>query len=93
MLALVTALLGEEGITLVGIEEPENYVHPNALEAFARYLLQAEERVQIILTTHSPLLLNFLNEPEAICVVRRGDKGTEVRREPDPAAVRRALEA
>ena len=93
MLALMTALLGEEDITLVGIEEPENYIHPNALEAFARYLLLAKDRVQIILTTHSPLLLNFLNEPEAVCIVRRGDHGTEVTREPDPVAVRTALNA
>jgi predicted ATPase len=93
MLALMTALLGEEDITLVGIEEPENYIHPNALEAFARYLLLAKDRVQIIITTHSPLLLNFLNEPEAVCIVRRGAKGTEVKREPEPAAVREALNA
>lgn len=93
MLALMTALLGEDDIALVGIEEPENYIHPNALEAFARYLLLAKERVQIIITTHSPLFLNYLNEPEAVCIVRRGERGTEVEREPDPAAVRRALEA
>jgi predicted ATPase len=92
MLALMTALLGEDDIRLVGIEEPENYVHPNALEAFARYLQIAKDRVQILITTHSPLLLNFLADPEAVCVVRRGDKGTEVVREPEPAAVRKALE-
>lgn len=93
MLALMTALLGEDGVTLVGVEEPENYVHPNALEAFARYILLARETIQILITTHSPLLLNFLNEPEAVCVVRRGEKGTEVERELEPAAVRKALEA
>jgi predicted ATPase len=93
MLALMTALLGEDDITLVGIEEPENYVHPNALESFARYLLLAKEKVQIIITTHSPLLLNFLNEPDAVCIVRRGERGTEVEREPDPSSVRKALQA
>ncbi len=53
MLALMTALLGEDDITLIGLEEPENYVHPNALEAFARYVLLAKDRIQIIITTHS----------------------------------------
>jgi predicted ATPase len=91
MLALMTALFGEEDITLVGIEEPENYVHPNALESFASYLLDAANRVQLIVTTHSPLLLNYLNSPDAICIVRRGSKGTEVTREPNPQAVRQAL--
>jgi len=93
MLALMTALLGESDITLVGIEEPENYVHPNALEAFARHLVLARERVQIIITTHSPLLLNYLGDADAVCVVRRGEHGTEITREPDPAAVRAALQA
>jgi len=93
MLALMTALLGEDDITLVGIEEPENYVHPNALEAFARYVQLATERIQVLITTHSPLLLNFLNEPEAVCVVRRGERGTEIERELEPAAVRQALQA
>jgi predicted ATPase len=93
ILALLTALLGEDDMTLVGIEEPENYVHPNALESFARYLLLAGRRVQIILTTHSPLLLNYLDAPEAVCLVHRGARGTEIEREPDPASVRRALEA
>ena len=92
MLALMTALLGEGDITLVGVEEPENYVHPNALDAFARYVQVARERIQILITTHSPLLLNFLNEPEAVCVVRRGKKGTEIERELEPAAVHKALE-
>jgi predicted ATPase len=31
MLALMTAMLGEDDITIIGIEEPENYIHPNAL--------------------------------------------------------------
>jgi len=67
-------------------------VHPNALDAFARYVQIARERIQILITTHSPLLLNFLNEPEAVCVVRRGKKGTEIERELEPSAVHKALE-
>ena len=93
MLALMTALLGEEDIALVGIEEPENYIHPNALEAFARYLQLAKDKTQILITTHSPLLLNFLDEPEAVCVVRRSESGTKVEREMAPEAVREALRA
>jgi predicted ATPase len=94
MLALMTALFGETGSNLIGIEEPENHVHPTALAAFAQYLLKARERVQILVTTHSPLLLDFLNDPEAICVVRHTDQeGTRVTRESNADAVRQALEA
>jgi predicted ATPase len=94
MLALMTALFGETGSNLIGIEEPENHVHPTALKAFAEYLLKARERVQILVTTHSPLLLDFLNEPEAVCVVRHSDQdGTRVSRENNADAIRQALEA
>lgn len=94
MLALMTALFGEPGGHLVGIEEPENYVHPTALAAFAEYLLKAKEQVQVLVTTHSPLLLDFLNEPSAVCVVQRSDEqGTRVVREANPEGVRQALEA
>ena len=94
MLALMTALFEEVGSSLVGIEEPENHVHPTALAAFAEYLLKARVRVQILVTTHSPLLLDFLNEPDAVCVVRHTDQeGTRVTRESDAEAVRHALEA
>jgi len=94
MLALMTALFGESESNLIGIEEPENHVHPTALAAFAEYLLKARDRVQILVTTHSPLLLDFLNEPEAVCVVRHSDQsGTRVTRESNTAAVRQALEA
>lgn len=94
MLALMTALFGEAGTNLIGIEEPENHIHPTALASFAEYLLKARERVQILVTTHSPLLLDFLNEPAAVCVVRHTDQlGTRVTREQNADAIRQALEA
>ncbi|PKB70425.1 MAG: hypothetical protein BZY87_10695 [SAR202 cluster bacterium Io17-Chloro-G6] len=94
MLALLTALLGEAGSNIIGIEEPENYVHPTALASFAEYLLKARDRIQLVVTTHSPFLLDLLNEPDAVCVVRRtADNGTQVTREDNAEAVRQALDA
>ena len=94
MLALMTALHGEPSANLVGIEEPENYVHPSALSSFVEYLLEKREQVQMMITTHSPLLLDFLGDPAAVSVVRRSDNGdTTVARETNPDGVRRALEA
>ena len=94
MLALMTALLAEPETNLIGIEEPENYVHPTALSAFVQYLLTAQERTQLMVTTHSPLLLDYLNEPEAVRVVRhQGERGTVVLPQENPDGVRRALEA
>ena len=94
MLALMTALLAEPETNLIGIEEPENYVHPAALLAFVQYLLNARERTQIMVTTHSPLLLDYLDKPEAVRVVQHhGEKGTVVLPQENPDGIRRALEA
>lgn len=91
MLALMTALFGETDYGLVGIEEPENHVHPAALATFAEYLKEASGRVQVLVTTHSPLLLDHLDTPDAVCVVRRGKLGTTVDRESNSDAVSSAL--
>lgn len=79
MLALMTALLADPEANLIGIEEPENNIHPAALSSFAEYLRNARSRVQILVTTHSPALLDILNLPEAVRVVTRdGDNGAAV---------------
>ena len=94
MLALMTALLGEPRANMIGIEEPENYVHPAALSSFVEHLLDARERVQFVVTTHSPMLLDFLDDPAAVRVVQRGNgEGTTVVKEKNPDDVRRALDA
>ncbi len=94
MLALMTALHGHPKATLIGIEEPENYIHPAALSSFVEHVRDARGRVQFILTTHSPLLLDFLDEPGVVSVVKRDDQqGTTVSKENDPDSVRKALDA
>ena len=91
-LALMTALLGEPEANLLGIEEPENYIHPSALSAFVEHLRAAQDRVQFMVTTHSPLLLDLLDDPASVCVVqRRHGEGTAVHRETNPNGVRNAL--
>ncbi|WP_437604319.1 AAA family ATPase [Sorangium sp. So ce590] len=86
-------LFGEADASLVGVEEPENHVHPSALRAFAEYLRDASERAQILVTTHSPLLLDCLPKPEEVAVVRRTPDGTTIEREQHPEAVDAALDA
>ena len=66
------------------IEEPENGVHPLRLHEIVSLLRTLTERgVQILLTTHSPDLLNAC-KPEELLVFRRPrpDSGTEIRRLP-----------
>ena len=94
LLALMTALYGHAEANLLGIEEPENYVHPAALSSFVEHLIDAREQVQIMITTHSPMLLDLFDNPSAVRVVTRGDGvGTTVEKPQNADDVRRALDA
>ncbi len=93
VLALMTALYGHPETTLIGIEEPENYIHPTALFNFVQHIAKAQGRIQMLITTHSPLLLDYLDDPAAVNVVKRHEtRGTMVIPEPNPEGVRKALE-
>lgn len=74
---ILTTLLQRPAPGLLGIEEPELTVHPGALPIVHDYLLEASRRGQVIITTHSPDLLDLM-APEAIHVVERRDGVTTV---------------
>ena len=94
VLALMVAFYGESSTALIGIEEPENYIHPAALDSLVKHMWHARGRVQLMVTTHSPLLLDFLNEPAAVSIVKRHpEEGTRVVKESNPESVQQALEA
>lgn len=61
-LGILAATLGAgeyaDPIPLVGIEKPETALHPGAADIVAGVLLLASQRVQILVTTHSPELLD-----------------------------------
>jgi len=57
-------------IKILVIEEPENSVHPWAIRTFVEAFRLASEHKQIILTTHSPILIDQIR-PEELWVVRR----------------------
>jgi predicted ATPase len=79
---IVTALLQEPPLPVVGVEEPELTVHPGAIPLLYDYLRQACKRSQVIVTTHSPELLDLLR-PENVRVVVKQDGVTTVRRMAD----------
>lgn len=74
---IVTALLQEPPVPLIGIEEPELTVHPGAIPLLYDYLKQASRRSQVLVTTHSPELLDQM-EADEVRVVMRGPNGTTV---------------
>lgn len=66
------------------IEEPENGLHPSRLEVVVSLLRRVSEGEiggrprQVILTTHSPLILSYV-KPEEVRIFRRDpEKGTEI---------------
>jgi predicted ATPase len=59
------------------IEEPENSLHPWALRTLIRQFRKFSQDKQIILTTHSPTLIDMLR-PEEIWCVAKDDKGTHI---------------
>ncbi len=78
---LLTALLQNPRIPVIGIEEPELTVHPGALPMLVDYLHQASEVSQIIMTTHSPIALDVLDVvKDAVFVVERTEGETDVKK-------------
>lgn len=68
-LAMSAVLLQPSPPPLVCIEEPELGLHPDALSIVADLLMDASERTQLIVTTHSDALLSSLSlQPESVLV-------------------------
>ena len=56
-IGLLAAVFQRPAPTLIAVEEPEATIHPGALGAVLDLLREASERMQVIVTTHSPELL------------------------------------
>ena len=63
LLALFQSPGGAGGTRVVGIEEPETALHPDAAGVLADALLDASQRVQVIVTNHSADLLDRESVP------------------------------
>ena len=68
---IITALVQDPPLTLIGIEEPELTVHVGAIPLLYDYLKQASRREQVLLTTHSIELLELLDVDDIRVVERR----------------------
>ena len=80
-LCLLTVLCHPTPPPLVCLEEPELGLHPDLLPDLAEMLIEASTRTQLIVTTHSDVLVSALSEvPQAVLVCERGVGGTEFSR-------------
>ena len=83
-IALLAILCHPNPPPLICIEEPEIAMHPDSQDLVVQLLKQASERTQLIVTTHSPWLIDRLSdEPDAVIVCERDlhpAKGTQFNR-------------
>ena len=74
MLAYLVLLYDPEPPSFIGIEEPENFLHPRLLPELAEECRRAIAQTQLLVTSHSPFFLNALR-PEEVRVLWRDEQG------------------
>lgn len=92
LLAYLTVLYDPSPPQLVGIEEPENHLHPRLLPLIAEECRAASANTQLMVTTHSPFFVDSLR-PEELWVLYRDEKGfTQAKRTADMQGVKQFME-
>ncbi len=76
---MVIANWSTKNSSLIVIEEPENGLHPHLSEHMVSLLRSASEHTQLIVTTHNPAFLDFL-EPSEVILCDKVDGYTKLRR-------------
>jgi predicted ATPase len=80
-LCLLAILCDPEPPPLICLEEPELGLHPDILPKVADLLRAASERTQLIVTTHSDILVDAMTEtPEAVVVCSKENGQTLMER-------------
>ena len=78
---------------LIGIEEPENYLHPRLLTGLVGEFLEVLMFSQLIITTHSPRLVNELRAEEVWVLYRDEEGFTVCKRASEMLGVEQLLDA
>ena len=92
MLAYLVVLYDPEPPRFIGIEEPENFLHPRLLEPLGEECRKASERAQFLVTTHSPFFLSAMRAHEVRMLYRDDSGYTQVRRGSDIDRIRAFME-
>jgi len=80
-LCLLTILCHPKPPPLICLEEPELGLHPDILPTIASLLQECATRTQLIVTTHSDMIVDALTDtPESIIVCERSEKGSHLKR-------------
>jgi predicted ATPase len=74
-LTLPAYLMGLKGVYL--IEEPENGIHPSAVETVFQSLSSVYD-AQILLATHSPVILSIADPSQVLCFSKTDNGATDI---------------
>jgi predicted ATPase len=77
LFGIILALLQHQASSVIAIEEPETSLHVGALEALIELMRGRVGPGEIVVTTHSPDLIDFI-APSELRLVRRQDGNTVV---------------
>ena len=79
LLAYLLVLHDPEPPPFVGIEEPENFVHPGLLRTLSEECMVSAGKTQLLVTTHAPQFLDALKSRQLRVLDRGRDGFTRVR--------------
>ena len=80
-LCLLAILCHPQPPPLVCIEEPELGLHPDILPGLAKLLIEASKRCQLIVTTHSDVIVDSLTDtPESVVICEKDNGQTTLKR-------------
>jgi predicted ATPase len=93
MLSYLVVLHDPNPPQFIGIEEPENFLHPRLLPDLAEECRAATAHTQLLATTHSPFFLNAMR-PKEVRVLYRDEQGyTQVERASDIPKINEFVDA
>ena len=91
ILALVSALYFEAGDILL-IEEPERNIHPALFIQLVSMIKEVSDKKQVIITTHSPEILNYCDLNDIHLITRKDDGFSRVTKPVDNEEVMQFIE-
>ncbi len=82
-LFLLTVLASSDPPPVIAIDEPETGLHPGMLPIIAEYAVEAAMRAQVVITTHSPQMLDAFTDKNPTTTVTKWQDGETVLRNLD----------
>ncbi len=93
MLAYLIVLNDPEPPSLIGLEEPENHLHPRLLAGLAEECREAAAHSQLMVTTHSPEFINHISDKELFILSRDEHGFTRAKKACDMHGIREFVDS